>query len=364
MKFALLTKRHYTNKDILDDRFGRLFHLPDQLVKLGHDGLVITGDLHGKRDEKRKINGLNYYSKPLSFTKLYGFIRYSYKLLKQAQPQVLISSGDSYWGYIGLRLARKLEIPFVFDVYDDYTTFKTNKIPGMKSLFFKAVRDADLIIASGNPLERFLLAYNKSVVVIENGFDPELFKPISLGVARLEATISEEDVVIGYFGTLRSDLGFEILFEATRLLRKKYPRLRLLLAGCNSTDLDLDSYGFVDYRGVLPQKLIPMLINSCNVVVIPYLQTRFTDMCNACKCAEYLACRVPVVITKVSDFEDVFSQTPEVLCDPGNPEIMATTINNQLKNPRVTRSKDNRTWNNLAIKLANSLERLDLCKNC
>jgi glycosyltransferase involved in cell wall biosynthesis len=363
MKFALLTKRYYTNKDILDDRFGRLFHLPDQLGKLGHEGLVITGDLHGNRDEKRRINGLDYYSKPLSLPGLYGFFNYSYQLLKKERPQVLISSGDSYWGYLGLRLARKLRIPFVFDVYDDYTAWKANWIPGMKSLFYHAVKNADLIVASGKPLEGFLSVYNESVIVIENGFDPEIFRPIPRGTARAQCGIPENETVIGYFGTLRSDLGIDVLIEATRLVRRKHPELRLLLAGHNSTDLDFDSRDFIDYRGVLPQEMLPALINSCDVAVIPYLLTRITEMCNACKCAEYLACKVPVVVTKVSDFEDVFSGTPEAVCEPGNAEIMAVAINRQLKQRRLTALPENLIWRNLADKLAVSMGKLNLPDN-
>lgn len=34
MNIHLLCKRYYTNKDLLNDRFGRLYHLPVQLAQL------------------------------------------------------------------------------------------------------------------------------------------------------------------------------------------------------------------------------------------------------------------------------------------------------------------------------------------
>jgi hypothetical protein len=35
MKIHLLCKRYYTRKDLIRDRFGRLYHLPVQLSRLG-----------------------------------------------------------------------------------------------------------------------------------------------------------------------------------------------------------------------------------------------------------------------------------------------------------------------------------------
>lgn len=358
MKFALLTKRHYTNKDILDDRFGRLFHLPDQLVNLGHDGLVITGDLHAKRDEKRQINGLDYYSKPLSLSRLYGFIKYAYLLLKKERPQVLMSSGDTYWGYIGLRLARKLGIPFVFDVYDDYTAFGTNKIPGMKRLFFHTVQNADMIIAAGPPLKEFLSPHNNSIVVIENGIDPKLFRPIPRQQARAQLDIPLKDTVIGYFGAIEQNLGIEVLINAATLLKQEVSGLRLLIAGPNNLNLDFASYDFIDYRGFLPQKTVPLLINSCNVAVIPYLPSKIKQLCNACKISEYLACKVPVVATNVSDHENVFRKNQRAVCDPGNSKSMAAAISLQIKSPQLADFQNNLTWDKLAKKLSLALDSL------
>jgi len=148
MKFVLLCKRHYTNKDLITDRFGRLFHLPFQLFKLGHGGLVIAGDLHAQRKEKVTINGLSFYSLPLSLVRSYQFMQEVHKILENFKPEILLASGDSYLGFIGQKISRKYNIPFVFDVYDDYTVFGTNRIPGMKNLFYNSVKNAALVITS------------------------------------------------------------------------------------------------------------------------------------------------------------------------------------------------------------------------
>ena len=355
MKFALLTKRHYTNKDLINDRFGRLFHLPIQLHDLGHEGIVISGDLHSGKKERQQINGVTFHSSPFSIFAYHSFIKYSRRILAEFKPDVLLASGDSYWGYLGLRLARKLNIPFVFDVYDDYTAFRTNKIPGMKTIFYKAAGKADLVVTSSEPLRQKLNSFNKNILITENGFDPDLFRPIPKEKIRAQLNIPLGDTVIGYFGSITGDLGIEVLLKSIEILQKQIPGFRLLLAGLNGMNLDLKVPG-VDFRGFLPQQEIPALINACDVVIIPYLPSKQVQQSNACKIAEYIACQVPIVATNVSNHAKIFVDAPQSLCEPGNPESMARAIQAQFDSPQLVENSGSLTWRNLAEKLGLSLE--------
>jgi len=358
MKLALLCKRYYTNKDLIEDRFGRLFHLPIQLVNQGHEGFVIAGDLHTRKQEQINIDGIQFYSMPLSVFRLYNFFKQSYKKIEEFDPDILIASGDSYLGYIGQKVSRNLKIPFVFDVYDDYTVFGTNKIPGMKILFYKAAKKADLVITSSEPLRDKLSPHNKNILVIENGFNPLVFHSISKDKARALLKIPLSDTVIGYFGSITEDLGMEILLDGIEILRKQIPNLLLLIAGHNGMNLDFESQ-HIDYRGFLPQQDIPVLINACDVVVIPYLPGKQVQQSNACKIAEYIACGVPIVATKVSNHEKIFSDAPQSLCEPGSPESMASAILAQLKIPQLKNYPETLTWEKLAGKLSKALESID-----
>lgn len=357
MKFALLCKRHYTNKDLLTDHFGRLFHLPVQLQEFGHEGIVIAGDLHTGKKEKKQINGVTFYSLPISLFTFYYFMRQSRLLMEEYEPDLLIASGDSYLGYLGLLIAKRLNIPFLFDVYDDYTAFGTNKIPGMKSLFSKALENADLVITAGDSLCDNLKHRSKSIINIENGFDPQLFHPIPIEDVRKNLSISNDEVVIGYFGSLEPDLGIEDLIEAFRILGDKIPKLRLLIAGRDNLKLDYASLG-IDYRGFLAQDEIPVLINACDVVVIPYLPSKMKQRCNACKIAEYVACKRPVVATDVADHSNIFATAQQSICEPGNPKSMASAILSQLNSPKIIKNTENLTWNKIAEKLSQSMEKL------
>ena len=353
MTFLFLCKRYYTNKDLIADKFGRLFHLPLQLVKNGHQGLVVAADYRNKKSEKLEIANFSFYSIPFALLWPLSFLFKMYRLFRQCQPDIIIASGDSHFGAIGLLLAKIAKIPFVFDVYDHYASFGTNKVPGMKKLYYLALRKADLVVCASVPLSHFVRKYNQSVIVIENGVDISLFKPIDKQHARDMLGIPDNVVVIGFFGSLIQSRGIELI-EAGKILRRIYPNIKLLLAGKLCISINEDE-PWIDYRGMVAQSEVAVMINACDVVTIPYLADDFNNMSNACKIAEYLACGVPVVTTRVANYADIFATAPDAVCEPGDPKDMAHTILAQIQAPKVVEFPKNLTWEQLGKKLSQAL---------
>jgi len=357
MRFCLLCKRYYTNQDLFTERFGRLYNLPAQLSRLGHKGLVIAVDYKSSVADKLQIPGVDFYSLPLSLQHLVVFPRATYRRFRRFRPDVLIASGDSYLGAVGLLYARLLGIPFVFDVYDDYTIFESRKIPGMTKVFYYSVRKADLVVTASVPLHRHLVQFNEAILTIANGTDLSRFKPMDLEYARSTLSIKKDRKVIGFFGSIAQNRGVETLMQAISILRASYPNILLLVAGRNNLQLELDR-PYIDYRGMLPHKEIPLLINACDVVVIPYLSEKQVEMSNACKIAEYLACGVPAVATRVSNHAEIFAGALQGICEPGNVEGMASAIRCQLESPQIAYFPKDISWENLGGRLSHVLEEL------
>jgi len=356
MKFLLLCKRYYTNKDLIADQFGRLFHLPTQLMQNNHAGVVITADYRHKKLEQHILNGLKFYIVPFSILWPLSFLLKIYHIFKQNQPDIIIASGDSHFGAIGLFLAKIAKIPFVFDVYDHYVTFGTNKVPGMKSLYYLALRKADLVVCASLPLSNLAKKYNKSVIVIENGVDLSLFKPMDKQLARDKLGISNNAIVIGFFGSLTPNRGVELI-EAIKILRHTYPSIKLFIAGKLCISINKDE-PWIDYRGIVAQSEVVIMINACDVVTLPYLADSFNNMSNACKIAEYLACGVPVVTTRVANYTEIFASAPEAICEPGDPEDMARAITAQIERPHIVEFDNELTWERLGKKLSQSINDL------
>jgi len=356
-KILMLCKRHYTNRDLIANRFGRLFHLPVQLAQKGIDFSVVTADYKNKKAKKKYINGVSFYSFPFRTLSLIPFFYRFARVIKTFQPDLIIASSDSHFGIMGLITAKICKIPFVFDIYDDYRVFGTNKLPLMKTFFMLAVKKADLVVYSSKPLHKQLHEKNGSSVVIENGVDTDLFCPSCSKGAREKLNICTERIVVGYFGAISKNRGVETLIQAVSILKQELPQISLLLAGKNDLGISFDK-SYVDYRGEVDQKDVPVLINSSDIVVIPYLPDPQVNMSNPCKLAEYLACRIPIVATKVTDLAVSLEKTPEALCVPDDAEDMARAIKWQIENKKTLSLPDSLNWEALGARLKNELVKL------
>lgn len=354
MRVFLICKRFYTNRDLFKDRFGRLYHLPKQLMNRGARVEVAAIDYRNKESEQIDEDGLVFKSIPATYAKLLLLPYLLYRNALAAKPDIIIASGDSHIGFIAMLLAKMMGIPFVFDVYDYYPAFQGNRIPGMKTMFNLSVRAANMVLCASDPLLQKISPLNAKGLLIENGVDRGLFAPSNIIKARRELGLDPELLLVGYFGSINPSRG-PLLIEACRILRDESPMFHLVLAGhINGVDLNFD---WITYLGEVPQSTLPRVINSCNVVTIPYVKTLFNDMCGACKIAEYFACGKPVVATRVSAHERIFKDAPGSLCEP-TPHSLAEAIKRQIVKPEVVAFPDDMSWRHIGGKLYQSLQSL------
>jgi len=357
LKVLMLCKRHYTNRDLVTHRFGRLFHLPFQLAQNGVNFVVVAADYKSKKPENIIIEGVSFHSFPFRILSLIKFFYKYTRVIKSFHPDLIVASSDSHFGIIGYITAKLRKVPFVFDIYDDYRTFGTNKLPFMKAFFDLAVKKANLVTCSSTPLHKQLSKKNRSCIVIENGVDTEKFCPIPVSEARKKVGISSDRIVIGYFGALAKNRGIKTLIQTINSLKNDLPQISLLIAGKNDLGISFDK-SYIDYRGEVEQEKIPLFINASDVVVIPYLPDPWVNMINPCKLAEYISCETPIVATKISNLEELLEKTPEALCVPGNAEDMTRAIKWQLENRKTISLPNNLTWEALGKRFKNELEKL------
>lgn len=351
MRIYLICKRYYTNKDLLQDHFGRLYHLPIELAQNGADVTVDAIDYRNSNREEIHEKRVAFRSVPATFSGLVFLPMRLYRNARAIKPDIIVASGDSHIGFIGMLIARKLGIPFVFDIYDYYPAFRGNILPGMKAMFHHALREADLVLCSNDSLQQKLLPLNPNQLVVENGVDRQLFMPSDKSLARKELGLFKENPLIGYFGSIDKDRG-PLLIEACRKLFGEYPRLHLLLAG-HVTDVELNDPWIIHY-GKLPQYKLPRLINACDLVVLPYAATEQIVLAGACKIAEYLSCGKPVVATRVSCHAQIFEDAPSSLCEP-TASSMADSIKLQLRNPEILDFPMHLAWRQIGASLYDGL---------
>lgn len=355
-RLFFLAKRHYTNRDLIHDRFGRLYHLPRALANRGVRTTVAALDFRSltarvEREDDLLLRSVPYFrvNAPVALARLYAMAR-------DERPDVVMASGDIQIGFYGNLLARALGVPFVFDVYDHYPSFGSNRWPGAEDAFRSVARKADLVVTASRTLAEHLAEDSKATLVVENGVDPMVFHPFDGATARASLGLRRTGRYAGYFGTIEDRLGIDALVASVEKVRARVaPDLELLLAGTNNTRPEQLDRPFVRYFGMRPQAQVPGLVAACDVLVVPYPNHPQNDFSCACKLAEYMACERPIAATDVGEARRVLGATDVPLARPGDVEGLAALIEAQLEAPRLAPLPPELTWHALGDKLHGGL---------
>jgi glycosyltransferase involved in cell wall biosynthesis len=347
MRILFVTKRYYTNQDLIEAKFGRLFHLPASLAELGHDVSVIAVDYRRGGDETRTVSAVTFSSlgvRGLSAFRAWSKIK---SVTAEFDPEVLIGSADTYLGWVAMRAAHRLRSRSVFDVYDNYLSFASARIPAMKWLFRRVLGGADLVTAVSDPLREIAAANGATAVKIVNGVDRTLFRPMDRREARGALGLDLDAEYIGYVGSIEPNRGIESMLHAVAGIRGAGRDVRLVLAGAKRLAIDVDSEG-IEYRGLVPQAEVPAIINSCNIAVLPYLATEWGRYTFPNKLAEYAACGVPIVASELPEFVGTLGSDYHGLYPPGDSTAMKRAMSLQLDDPARPDVSSVASWPDIA----------------
>ena len=227
----------------------------------------------------------------------------------------------------------------------------------MRSMLTAAASKSDLLVCASQPICETYSALQKNIVLAQNGVDSRIFVPEEKQSARSSAGLGSDEFVVGYFGSIHNLRGIDDLIAAIESLRAQGRDVKLLLAGRDYGDADLKR-PWIDYRGMVNQHEVVTLINTCDVVTIPYKDTEIIRMTNACKLMEYFACKVPVVVTDVSDYASYFPKRFSCVARPSNPASLAAAIGNQLENRNIVNADSVSSWEKVTMQLDAHIRRL------
>lgn len=301
MRILLLCKRRYTNRDLIDDRFGRLFHLPQQWAR--HCPVqVVCIDYQGRPMVRMESAPPAIVSFPASL-KPWRSLKSFKALMQEAErfrPTVIVASSDILYGLLGKRLAHRLGASFVFDIYDDYRTFAANRYSGLALGFAAACRGADLVTCASRPLSEIAATYNPSTIVVGNGYDPLIFRKGRDPERRRALGVGEQDLLLIYPGSPIHHFDIELVVSGLERLNAAGCLTRLLLIGDQSNQVR-DRSPYIIAHPAVGQLQVASLLRAADIGIAPYVDTPQTRVSAPCKLAEYLAVGLPVVSADVSD---------------------------------------------------------------
>ncbi len=220
-----------------------------------------------------------------------------------------------------------------------------------------ALRRAARLIAVSESLKESAVGQGiapEKVRVIENGIDPELFRPMDRREARVSLGLPESAPVVVSVGTLAPRKGFHLVIEAMRQLADRFPRLHFAIVGGDGAEGAMESelrqlaerLGVAErviFAGPRSRRQLAAWYSAADVFVLASAHEGCPNVV-----LEALACGTPAVATPVGGVPQILD-SPEigVLVEREVPAIaagLAEALSRTWDRERIVARIAPRTW--------------------
>lgn len=329
------------SKDVILDQYARLYEIPNQLALLGHQVkcycLSYQNHEDGFWDESNQSKQLKWFSKSYrSYNKLYIW-SYPFTLLQKLKinkPDIIVAASDIPHIIIGAWLAKKLNIPFVADLYDNFEAYGQAKIPLIKTWFHHALDQAQLIVTTSHSLSEKIKTEHPHVshiLPMPSVINKDLFKIGDKQQARKLLNLPLDKKLIGTAGGLTKMKGIDDLFKAWEIIKQSQDDVYLVLAGPTEKETQIPDDDRVIYLGLLPHQDIVYLFQALDVGVLCIPDDLFGQYCFPQKAYEMMATQLPIVSTAIGDMSHLLKNTPHMLYTTQNEQELSANIIRQLE---------------------------------
>ena len=360
MRILVLSKRQYTNQDLIDDRFGRLRELPLALASAGHEvaGICLSYRTRDEGIHDDMEENAHVFWHTLNVKRLLPWGSKSYwrtidMIGRDFRPDLVWACSDALHAILGVRIAKKLRASLVIDLYDNFESFSATRIPGITSAFRQALHSADGITCVSRPLAQYVRETSSCkgpIEIIENAVPKGLFHPMDQVNCRRELGLPVDGLLIGTAGAISKSRGIETLFKAFEILAQDRSDVHLVLAGSCDKGLTLPQNSHFHYLGTFPPNKIPVFLSTLNIAVICNRDSAFGKYCFPQKFYECVACGVPVVAAATGSMMELLKYTPGNLFEPENADNLVAVLRRQINSP-VALPLEVPTWNVLGNRL-------------
>ena len=203
---------------------------------------------------------------------------------------------------------------------------------------------------------------DEKIVVIENGANTDLFKPMEQN--KLNLNLDENYNYVGYVGSFARWHGLENLIKSAPLVLKVCKNTKFIFIGDGPLKEELfnmvDNFNLRDdfvFIGRTPHDEMPQYINIFDVCMI----LKDKDISGSpLKLWEYMACGKPVVATNTKDFKALEKCGAGILVDSGKHEEVANAIQTLLNDRELSKQMgtkarkcvvENHSWERVAMKV-------------
>ena len=263
------------------------------------------------------------------------------------RPDIIHAHSPALCGMAGLRAARRLRLPFVYEIrafWEDAAVGNgTGRAGSLKyrltrALENRVVAQADAVFTICAGLRGDLVARGHdgdTIALAPNGVDLTLFGDPPPRDAGLAETLGiGPGPVIGFIGSFYDYEGLDDLIAALPLLRERQPGAQLLLVGGGPMDEALRAQAAASpaseaiiFTGRVPHGEVERYYSLVDVLAYPRKRSRLTDLVTPLKPLEAMAQRRIVAASDVGGHRELIENgVTGLLFPPGDPAGMAEAL--------------------------------------
>ena len=266
---------------------------------------------------------------------------------RQWQPEVLHAHSPALCGMAGLRAAKRIGLPFVYEIrafWEDAAVGNGTGREGSlkyrltRALENRVVAGADAVFTICKGLRDDLVARGhdgEKIGLSPNGVDLALFGD---PVARDDALAHELGIgtgpVVGFIGSFYDYEGLDDLVAALPALRQRHPHAQLLLVGGGPMEEALRAQAAASlagdailFTGRVPHAEVERYYSLIDVLAYPRKHSRLTDLVTPLKPLEAMAQRRIVAASDVGGHRELITDGQTgLLFPPDDPAGMAASL--------------------------------------
>lgn len=311
----------------------------------------------------------------------------------ELRPSLIIAASNHLTALPTLIAARKLGIPFIYEVRGFWEITRISREPEFEATeFYKVLCDlealaathADHVFTLTTPMAEELVKRGVSkerLTLLPNSCNPERFEPVERDRDLAEALeIPPVVPVIGYIGTFVQYEGLEHLAEACGILKHRGVEFRLLIVGNENTAgsekgsiaksiLEIaKQYDFEKWLimpGRVPHEEVEAYYSLVDIAPFPRKPQPVTEMVSPMKPLEAAAMKKAIVVSSVRALTDMITDGENgLIFEKGDVEDLADKLFELIENETLRYQlgekarlwvEEERTWEKVASIFINKI---------
>ncbi|RUQ91062.1 glycosyltransferase family 4 protein [Legionella septentrionalis] len=300
---------------------------------------------------------------------------------KKTKPQLIQAASNYETALPALIAAKKLGLPFVYEVRGLWEYTAASKIPGwegserfslMKQLETWVASNADLVLTLNRPLcneliERGVAAHKISLA--PNAVDIQKFSPLPRDTFLSHDLGLTNNFTVGYAGSIVGYEGLDDLISAINLAKQTIPNIRLIIVGNGEAlprlKLQVQAGALQDYvhfTGAVNTNEVQRYLSLFDVICLPRKPYKVCQLVSPLKPLEAMAMKIPLLISNVAALEEMATHGLTALIhQAGDSVSLADSLINIARNPTLRQILaenayayvlQKHTWNHIGQKLS------------